>query len=81
MRPQILDYHPNIRDQVRRAYLLKGPCQPRSHNFPFKEYGKTPQRRFIPSWFDKHKTWLEYSIEKNAVYYLCCYLFRPEIGE
>ena len=41
LRSRILDYHPNIRDQVRRAYLLKGPCQPRSHNFPFKEYGKT----------------------------------------
>ena len=81
LRPRILDYHPNIRDQVRRAYLLKGPCQPRNHNLPFKEYGKTPRRRFIPSWFDKHKTWLEYNIEKNAAYCLCCYLFRLEIGE
>ena len=81
LRPRILDYHPNIRDQVRRAYLLKGPCQPRSHNFLFKEYEKTPRRRFIPSWFDKHKTWLEYSIEKNVAYCLCCYLFRPKISE
>ena len=81
LRPRILDYHLNIRDQVHRAYLLKDIFQPRYHNFSFKEYGKTPQRRFIPSWFDKHKTWLEYSIEKNATYCVCCYLFRPEIGE
>ena len=33
-RPRILDYDPNIRDQVRRRYLLKGPCQPRNHKFP-----------------------------------------------
>ena len=81
LRPRILDYHLNIRDQVHRAYLLKDICLPRYHNFSFKEYGKTPQWRFIPSWFDKHKTWLEYSIEKNVAYCLCCYFFRPEIDE
>ena len=26
LRIRILDYHPNIRDQVRRAYLQKAPC-------------------------------------------------------
>ena len=48
LRSRILVYHPNIRDQVRRAYLLKGPYQPRNHNFPLKKYGKTPRRLFIP---------------------------------
>ena len=48
LRPRILDYHPNIRDQVRRAYLIKGPYQPRNHNFPLKKYEKTPRHRFIP---------------------------------
>ncbi|XP_058181281.1 uncharacterized protein LOC131299720 [Rhododendron vialii] len=33
LRPRIMDYDPNIREQVRRAYLLKGPCQPRNHQF------------------------------------------------
>ncbi|XP_050379679.1 uncharacterized protein LOC126797032 [Argentina anserina] len=37
-RKRILDYDPNIRDQVRRHYLLKGPCQPRNHKFPKKRY-------------------------------------------
>ena len=27
-RQQIADYHPNIQDQVRRAYILKGPTRP-----------------------------------------------------
>ncbi|XP_062001783.1 uncharacterized protein LOC133718923 [Rosa rugosa] len=35
-RKRLLDYDPNIRDQVRRRYLLKGPCQPRNHEFPQK---------------------------------------------
>ncbi|XP_034198219.1 uncharacterized protein LOC117613754, partial [Prunus dulcis] len=34
LRPQMLDYDPNIRDEVRRAYLQKGPCQPKDHTFP-----------------------------------------------
>ena len=29
-------FHPNIRDEVKRAYLLKGPTQPRGHAFPKK---------------------------------------------
>ncbi|XP_021834644.1 zinc finger MYM-type protein 1-like [Prunus avium] len=43
---QILSYHPNVQDQVRRAYLQK-----------------------------------EYSIKKYAAFCLCCYLFKPDIGE
>jgi len=30
-------FHPNIRDEVKRAYLLKGPTQPRGHAFPKKK--------------------------------------------
>ncbi|VVA36164.1 PREDICTED: zinc finger MYM-type, partial [Prunus dulcis] len=39
------------------------------------------QRRFNPSWFSEFPTWLEYSIEKGAAFCLCCYLFKPDIGE
>ncbi|XP_068337631.1 uncharacterized protein [Pyrus communis] len=79
-RIQILDYNPNIRDQVRRAYVLAGPQQPKTHNFPYKKYGDT-QRRFNPAWFDDFPTWLEYSVEKDAAFCLCCCLFKPNIGE
>ncbi|KAL5567045.1 hypothetical protein UlMin_030209 [Ulmus minor] len=36
LRCPILDYNPNDRDQIRREFLLRGPCQPRSHKFPMK---------------------------------------------
>ena len=80
LRTRIWDYHPNVREQVRREYALKGPCQPREHNFRFLPCGDMP-RRFNRAWFDRYSTWLEYSIKKEAVYCLCCYLFKPDNGK
>ena len=80
LRPPIMDYDPNIRDQVRRFYMQKGPCQPTKHEFPLKRFGKE-QRRFNPSWFKEFPDWLEYSINKNAAFCLYCYLFKPCNGE
>ncbi|XP_029150132.1 uncharacterized protein [Arachis hypogaea] len=76
-RPKISSYHPNDRDKVRCAYLQKGPCQPRTHDFPQTAYGSS-FRRFNPNWFDDYGNWLEYSISKDAVFCLCCYLMKPE---
>ncbi|XP_042035304.1 zinc finger MYM-type protein 1-like [Salvia splendens] len=45
-----MKYPPNERDAVRRAYILKKPCQPRSHKFPRKNIGGS--RRFMPYWGD-----------------------------
>jgi hypothetical protein len=73
------DYHPSDRDQIRRAVLQKGPCQPFNHDFLRKEFGKT-MRRFNPAWFKKYK-WLEYNILKDAAYCIYCYLFKPDIGK
>ncbi|XP_022856253.1 zinc finger MYM-type protein 1-like [Olea europaea var. sylvestris] len=75
LRIPILDYNANIRDEVRRAYMLKGPCQPKDHDFPKRQFGVTI-RRFNPSWFKEFGSWLEYSVEKDAAYCLYCYLFR-----
>ncbi|XP_039135778.1 uncharacterized protein LOC120273212 [Dioscorea cayenensis subsp. rotundata] len=36
----IEEYDTGIRDQVRREYLLMGPCQPVGHTFPRKQQGK-----------------------------------------
>ncbi|KAL7219374.1 hypothetical protein ACSBR2_012441 [Camellia fascicularis] len=52
LRPQITNYHRSIREHVHRVYLLKGPCQPRNHNFPRRKIGQS-SRRFNPSWFAK----------------------------
>lgn len=65
---------------MRRAYLLKGPYQPRNHNFPQKIEANR-KRRFVPSWFDEYKTWLEYSIAKDAIFCLYCYLFSSRSRE
>ena len=60
--------------------MQNGPCQPKTHNFPLRHFGKQ-SRRFNSAWFDKYGNWLEYSIAKDAAFCLCCYLFKPEIGE
>ncbi|XP_022893931.1 zinc finger MYM-type protein 1-like [Olea europaea var. sylvestris] len=80
LRILILDYNANIRDEVRRAYMLMGPCQPQDHNFPKRQFGVTI-RRFNPSWFKEFGSWLEYSVEKDAAYCLYCYLFRTSSGK
>ncbi|XP_020979414.1 zinc finger MYM-type protein 1-like [Arachis ipaensis] len=76
-RPKISNYDPNDRDEVRRAYLQKGPCQPREHDFPQTYFG-TSLRRFNAYWFDEFGNWLEYSISKDAVFCLYCYLMKPD---
>ncbi|XP_028061799.1 zinc finger MYM-type protein 1-like [Camellia sinensis] len=37
LRPRIMDYNPNDQDQICRAYLQKGPCQPRDQYSVAKE--------------------------------------------
>uniref|UniRef100_A0A7N0TQP3 TTF-type domain-containing protein n=1 Tax=Kalanchoe fedtschenkoi TaxID=63787 RepID=A0A7N0TQP3_KALFE len=66
LRRKLSEYHLNIRDEVRRAYLLKGPCQPIKHKFPQRDIGGA-KRKFNEDWFTEYKDWLEYSIEKDAV--------------
>ncbi|XP_049397615.1 uncharacterized protein LOC125861794 [Solanum stenotomum] len=76
-RTPILNYHPNLRDEIRRAYIIKGPCQPQNHQFPQTNFFGTP-RRFVYTWFDEYRDWLEYSISADAAYCLPCYLFQGE---
>nr|KAJ0207608.1 hypothetical protein LSAT_V11C500250120 [Lactuca sativa] len=77
-RPSMEIYHVNQQDEIRRSYLQKGPYQPRTHSFQQREIGGK-LRRFVPSWFDDHKYWLEYIIKLEAAFCLCCYLFKSEI--
>ena len=72
---RILDYHPNIRDQVQIGYLQKGPSQAKKDNFPSKKFGEL-STRVNPSWFTEYANWLEYSIAKDIAFCLCCYLFK-----
>nr|XP_051178678.1 uncharacterized protein LOC127293152 [Lolium perenne] len=74
-RKLIEKYHPNLKEMVRRKYLVNGPCQPREFAFPYTPFGEK-KRRFIPDWFDEYGSWLEYSELKDKAYYFCCFLFR-----
>jgi len=77
LRKQIDDYHPNVRERVRRKYLENGPCQPRTVHFPMTNIGGIP-RRFVPEWFDEFGGWLEYSESKDRAYCFYCFLFREK---
>ena len=41
LRTRISEYNYNIQDQVRRAYLQKGPCQPRNQTFSSRSLGQS----------------------------------------
>ncbi|KAL6284707.1 hypothetical protein ACE6H2_015636 [Prunus campanulata] len=73
-------YNPNFREQIRRAYLQRGPCQPKSQNdMPQTLMGES-NRRFLVKWFDSF-VWLEYSKEKDAAFCLHCYLFKCDFDK
>ncbi|XP_015956072.1 uncharacterized protein LOC107480442 [Arachis duranensis] len=76
MRPMIWKFPPNKRDEIRRAYIKIGPNQPILDNYPFS--GDKSHCRFQASWFKLFPSWLEYSIEDDAIYYFLCFLFAKE---
>ncbi|XP_025828735.1 zinc finger MYM-type protein 1-like [Panicum hallii] len=71
LRIPIEQFSPNIRDEIRRAFMERGPTQPSSHVFPRGQ----DKRRFRKEWFEKYN-WLEYSLVNDKAYCFCCYLFR-----
>ncbi|KAI5338336.1 hypothetical protein L3X38_017607 [Prunus dulcis] len=79
LRIRMIEYDTNIRDEVRRAYLQKGHCQPRGHSFPQSNISGI-NRRFISQWFDEFD-WLEYSVPNDAAFCLYCYLFKSNFEQ
>ncbi|XP_034204391.1 zinc finger MYM-type protein 1-like [Prunus dulcis] len=80
LRPPMNYYNPNVREQIRRAYLQRGPCQPKSQNdMPQTLMGES-NRRFLVKWFDSF-VWLEYSKEKDAAFCFHCYLFKCDFDK
>lgn len=59
--------------------MLKRSFQQKNHDFPLTKFGKK-NRRFYVSSFEDYPTWLEYSIKKDAAFWLCCYLFKIKCG-
>ena len=78
LRIPIEQMDPNIRDAVRRAYISKGPCQPKGHAYPKRKIGNR-NRSFQDAWFNH--AWLEYSFVKDAAFCLYCYLFKQPRAE
>ncbi|XP_061368215.1 uncharacterized protein LOC133311216 [Gastrolobium bilobum] len=79
-RPSIysMTSNPIEREDIRRAYLLKGPTQPILKPFPQTEmFGK--MRRFNSKWYEEFGSWLEYSVSRDACFCLYCYLFDMEV--
>ncbi|WVZ87886.1 hypothetical protein U9M48_034461 [Paspalum notatum var. saurae] len=74
-RKEMRAYHPNLRESIRRKYLVNGPCQPRTLDFPLSRIGER-NRRFNPAWFDEFGNWLEYSESTDRAYCFTCFLFR-----
>ncbi|XP_042410010.1 uncharacterized protein LOC121999390 [Zingiber officinale] len=75
LRKPIEEFDITIRDQARREYALRGPCQPNGHVYPKTTFGNQ-ERSFQGTWYKKY-TWLEYSISKDAAFCFWCYLFKP----
>src|SRR5438034_9538493 len=61
LRKQVAEYAPEIQDQVRRAYILKGPTQ------PILKFPRTDSRTFSQSWYSRYN-WIEYSQSMDAAY-------------
>jgi hypothetical protein len=66
-----------IQDDVRRGYILKGPCQPCENDFPTQKI-KKKNRHFTPVWFYMYP-WPEYSIAKDGAFCFVCYLFKQDL--
>ena len=67
-RPRISQYNVNQRDDIRRKYWNRGPCQPKGHDFKRTIIGNK-SRRFVPSWFNIYGNWLEYSVKADKAFW------------
>lgn len=68
LRIPIDSYNINIRDQVRRAYIAKGPCRPKEYTFPKKHFGKI-QRSFQQNWFIDFDWYISSSYILTTIYH------------
>ncbi|XP_071740947.1 uncharacterized protein [Rutidosis leptorrhynchoides] len=77
IRPSIMEYPRNQRDEIRREYIKLGPYQLHKSSYPLSASGSKGNRSFQSTWFGRF-WWSEYSQEKDATYCLLCYLFNKK---
>jgi len=77
-----LTYLANKVDEIQRAYLIAGPCQPylSESSYPFSK--EKHSRRFQSSWFKEFSSWLEYSphIDVDFVYHVI-FALQSQVGD
>ena len=76
-RKQIYEFPFIKQDEIRHAYLIPSPYQPRDIKYPYKG-PKNHRRSFQSSWFESHSNWLEYSPLIDSIYGQPCYLFHKK---
>jgi hypothetical protein len=78
-RLQIWEFPVNLQDEMRRAYLRAGPCQPILTATEYPASGPNiHHRRFQSSWFQTYPSWLEYSKLKDAIFCYPIYIFAKK---
>jgi hypothetical protein len=68
-------YNVNKWNEIRRAYIKAGPYQFILPKYP-KSGDENHLRRFQPSWFNLFPSWLEYSCDKDAAFWLSCFVLN-----
>jgi hypothetical protein len=75
IRLPISSYHPDIQNEVRKAYLKIGRHKPpQNFVYPWSVKGEH-RRRFCKNWFDLYD-WIDYSESKDLAFCLPCFLFK-----
>jgi len=64
LRIPIEQFSPNIRDEIRRAFMERGPTQPSSHVFPRGE----DKRRFRKEWFEKSLAMKMVELKRHEIF-------------
>jgi hypothetical protein len=80
LRKPIEQLDPDVRDLARREYISRGPCQPTNHTYERKWVG-SGYRSFHDYWYDDHRSWLEYGVDKEATFCFFCFLFKQPRAE
>ena len=73
LRRPICQYPLNDQENVRRVYVVLGPCQPQLSSYPSSN-DTCQGRKFNHKWF-KDWSWLEYSIQMDKAYCFPYFLF------
>lgn len=73
IRRPICSYPQNLRDSIRRAYMVLGPYQPILASYP-SSWDGVQGRKFCTKWYRSWQ-WLEYSVELDKTYCFPCFLF------